>query len=156
MSRLQKHPVLILALGVVLGAGAMFFTPQTPVKAVSAHGNDKFSMCTVPAYGRQNESVFILDHLTGTLKAAQINFPNSNASQGVFQETPPRQISADFQLNAATPEPKYAIVSGNITNQPGGVVYVGELSSGQVVAYTVGRQGITPTAKFGFRVSVGG
>ncbi|MEQ9411007.1 MAG: hypothetical protein RIK87_25070 [Fuerstiella sp.] len=137
MNRLKTQPVVTLALGVVLGAALMTLKPQQPLKASSAHGNDKFSMCTVPVTIGESDAVFVLDHLTGVLRGGFLN-----VQTGGFSHTFLRNVALDFQVNPATPEPKYAIVSGPANlrtsggNQPAnGVLYIGELTSGAVIAY---------------------
>lgn len=161
MSKFRRHPILMLGLGIALGAAAMAFQPQEPLKASSASGNDKFSMCTVATSVRNTtpQAVVVLDHLTGTL---QVNMVGGNG----FPVGAVRQCAADFQLNAATPDPKYALVSGTSNNQSGGlasgIIYVGELSSGSVVAYAFSPPGgraaavLTPIGTFKFRQNVGG
>lgn len=168
MTALNRHPLLTLGLGILLGAGFMALKPQTPVKAASANSNDKFSMATVPvtAIG-DSEAVFILDHLTGILRGGVLN-----AQTGGFSHTYLRNVAADFQVNPATPEPKYSLVGGPINlrssggSQPAnGVLYVAELTSGAVVAYGFaqprGRGAAGPLELmridgFSFREAVGG
>lgn len=161
------HSLLMLGLGVAIGLGAMLVQRPEPLKAGNAHGNDKFSMCTVPISPRESEAVFVLDHLTGVLRGGWVN-----GQAGTFTHTYLRNVAADFNLNPATPEPKYAIVSGGANVQAGGrtqvangVIYVGELTSGTVVAYgfamPTGRGSAVPLelvriGGFSFREAVGG
>lgn len=126
--------------GVLLtaAAGSLFFTPVRQAQGQVAHGNDKFSMVTVPiSAGNENNAVFVLNHLTGVLRGAALN----NAT-GTFTHHYVHNVAADFQSAVATPEPKYAIVSSFATFQSSGnaqpangVIYIGELSSGAVIAY---------------------
>lgn len=135
----RRTPWLILALGITLGAGLMLLNPGQPLKASSANSNDKFSMTTVPVstVPFDTEAVFVLDHLTGVLSGSVLN-----SQTGGFSHIYRHNVAADFQLNPATPEPKYSLVGGAATmragggNQPAnGVVYVAELTSGGVIAY---------------------
>lgn len=148
----QRNPWLILALGITLGAGVIMLMPQEPIKAASANSNDKFSMTTVPVTTTimDTEAVFVLDHLTGVLSGSVLN-----AQSGGFTHIYRHNVAADFQLNPATPEPKYSLVGGPATMrasggaQPAnGVVYVAELTSGGVIAYGFvvprGRGGTAP------------
>ncbi|MCA9083253.1 MAG: hypothetical protein KDA81_04315 [Planctomycetaceae bacterium] len=168
MKKLYNHPVLMLVLGVILGAGTMLLTPQQKVAASAAAGNDKFSMCTVPvATIAETDAVFVLDHLTGILRGGYLN-----SGTGAFTHTYLRNVAADFQLNPSTPEPRYCIVAGPANlrsgggNQPAnGVLYIGELTSGAVIAYGFGRpQGRGSVAPmevvridgFAFREAAGG
>lgn len=168
MTALNRHPLLTLGLGILLGAGFMVMKPQTPVKAASANSNDKFSMATVPvtAIG-DSEAVFILDHLTGVLRGGVVS-----PQTGGFANTYLRNVAADFQVNPATPEPKYSMVGGPINlrssggSQPAtGVLYIAELTSGGVIAYGFaqprGRGSAVPMELvrldgFSFREAVGG
>ena len=138
MQKLSKSVIVLLAVGAVLGAGLMQMLRQDHVKAQVAHGNDKFSMATVPIAPGEGDAVFVLNHLTGVLRGAALN-----NSTGTFTHHYLRNVALDFQTALGTPEPKYAIVSssanlrGTGSMQPAnGVLYIGELSSGAVIAYT--------------------
>lgn len=169
MIKRHKTSLLMLALGVVLGAGAMMVVPQAPLKAASSNSNDKFSMTTVPVTTNliDTEAVFVLDHLTGVLRGGVLN-----QQTGGFATTYLHNVAADFQINPATPEPKYSIVGGPATmraaggNLPAsGVIYVAELTSGGVLAYgfaAPGRRGggaplpLVRLDGFSFREAIGG
>lgn len=111
-------------------------TAQAPV----ANGNDKFTMVTVLTQETGNqEAVFVLNHLTGLLVGGVIN-----DQTGKFAHRYVQNVALDFQ--AASREPKYAIVTGpaNLRASGGvapafGVIYVAELSSGAVIAYGMPR-----------------
>ncbi len=171
MKTLKSHPMLVLCLGMAIGAGAMLVQSPDPVKASTAQGNDKFTMCTVPVTaggrGGDTQAVFVIDHLTGVLRGGYLN-----PQTGKFSHTFLRNIAADFQVNPATPEPKYAFVSGPVQlrssggMQPAnGALYIGELTSGGIIAYgfaqPAGRGGPAPLEMFrldgfSFRESAGG
>lgn len=158
----------IFALGAMVGAATLAILPSNELKAVSANSNDKFSMATVTVSTgiEDTEAIFILDHLTGLLRGGFMN-PN-----GQFAYTYFYNVAGDFQINPATPEPKYCIVAGRSAlrsaggSQPAnGVVYVAELTSGNVIAYGFpaprGRGSAAPIPMirldgFGFREAVGG
>lgn len=155
---------VILCSGIAIGAVAMSLQSATDVKAASASGSDMFSMTTVPVDPLNNnltEAVFVLDHLNGTLRGGHLN-----SQTGKFAFTYVRNVAADFAVNAATPEPKYVIVGGPLNAQAktaSGVLYIGELSSGAVIAYTFapprGRGGanmaILPMDRLNFREAIG-
>ena len=132
-----RSSIMFAAGAFVMGAGA-YFWPQPHMKAAVAHGNDKFTMVTVPLVETgEIEAVFVLNHLTGVLTGSTIN-----TQTGKFGYSYLHNVAADFQTSAKTPEPKYAIVSGpaNLRSTGGvqpalGVIYIGELSSGGVIAY---------------------
>jgi len=168
MKSLKQYPVLMLTLGILLGAGFMVLKPQLPVKAAAANSNDKFSMATVPVSTvGDGEAIFVLDHLTGVLRGGLIS-----GQTGGFAYTFLRNVAAGFQLNPATPEPKYSMVGGPIqlrasggVQPANGVLYVAELTSGAVIAYGFavprGRGSAVPLELiridgFAFREAVGG
>ena len=168
MKSLKPSPALMLVIGFILGAAFMVLRPQQTIHAAAANSNDKFSMATVPVTTvGDGEAVFVLDHLTGVLRGGVIS-----SQTGGFAYTYLRNVAADFQVNPATPEPKYSMVGGPIQlrasggNQPAsGVLYVAELTSGAVVAYGFsvprGRGSAVPMELvrldgFAFREAVGG
>ena len=108
MKTLKKQPIATLALGVILGISFIALKPYQPVKASAANGNDKFSMCTCRVASGESEAVFVLDHLTGVLSGGFLNSQSNSFSHRYL-----RTVSQDFQLNPATPEPKYSMVSGD-------------------------------------------
>ena len=138
---MKKHilrSAVMFAAGAFVMGAAMTLWPQPAMKAAVANGNDKFTMVTVPLdETRELEAVFVLNHLTGVLTGAAI-YPQS----GKFGYSFLHNVAADFQASSKTPDPKYAIVTGPVSlrstggAQPAlGVIYVGELSSGGVIAY---------------------
>ena len=129
--------VLIFAGGLILGALMIQLRPQPELKAAVANGNDKFTMCTVPVAPGETEAVFVLNHLTGVLVGAALN-----NTTGRFSHHYLRTVAADFQTAGGNGEPRYAIVSSSSNlraagaSQPAnGVLYIGELTSGAVIAY---------------------
>lgn len=159
----------IFALGALVGAATLAILPSNELKAVSANSNDKFSMATVSVTTdfEDTEAIFILDHLTGLMRGGVLN------QTGQFSFTYFYNVAGDFQINPATPEPKYSIVAGRAAlrssgggNQPAnGVIYVAELTSGNVIAYGFpvprGRGASAPIPMvrldgFGFREAAGG
>lgn len=137
MKTLQKHPFVILAIGVILGTSFMVLKPHQPVKASAANGNDKFSMATCRVTLGESEAIFVLDHLTGVLRGGFLN-----SQSGSFSHQYIRTVALDFQINPATPEPKYSMVAGDAqlrtsggVQPANGLLYVAELTSGSVIAY---------------------
>ncbi len=129
---------MMFAAGAFVMGAATYFWPQPEIKASVANGNDKFTMVTVPLTETgEIEGVFVLNHLTGQLTGGAIY-----SQTGKFGYSFMHNVAADFQTSKKTPEPKYAIVSGtaNLQSSGGvqpafGVIYIGELSSGAVIAY---------------------
>ena len=133
---------MMFAAGVFVMGAAAYFWPQPEIKAAVANGNDKFTMVTVPlSEVGEVEAVFVLNHLTGVITGGAIY-----NQTGKFGYRFLHNVAADFQTSVKTPEPKYAIVSGtaNLRDTGGvqpayGVIYIGELSSGAVIAYGFAR-----------------
>ncbi|MCA9038480.1 MAG: hypothetical protein KDA91_25315 [Planctomycetaceae bacterium] len=152
---------------IVVGGAVVIFNSEQPLKATVAHGNDKFSMVTVPVAPGDPEAVFVLNHLTGVLRGAAFN-----NSTNTFTHHFIYNVAADFQGAIASPEPKFAIVSTQASLRSGagaqpanGVIYIGELTSGIVIAYGFpmprGRAAAVPGGlfrldAFQFTESVGG
>lgn len=134
----SSRSIVLMGIGALLSAVVLQALPQREIKASVALGNDKFSMCTVPIAPGEGDAVFVLNHLTGVLRGAALN-----NTTGTFTHHYLRNVAADFQSAAVTPDPKFAIVSstanlrGSGRVQPAnGVLYIGELSSGAVISYT--------------------
>ena len=64
--------LLGLAAGLVVGLNVAGIWPQVPLHAVATHGQDNFAICTAPM-DEDVEAVFVLDDVTGDLKAAALN-----------------------------------------------------------------------------------
>ncbi|HEX3727778.1 MAG TPA: hypothetical protein VHV08_16110 [Pirellulales bacterium] len=127
-----------VALGLVIGLNAAGLWPQVPLHAVATHGQENFAICTAPL-DLDIEGIFVLDDVTGELKGAAFNLQM-------------RRINTFFEYNIThdlaspnTKNPHYRIVSGvaNIRQNvaagtlANSVLYVAEVSSGQLVAYGI-------------------
>ena len=141
---MKKHilrSAMMFTAGALTMAAVAYLIPQNPVKAAMANGNDKFTMVTVQMNEAQAiEGVFVLNHLTGVLAGGVLNEQDST-----FDYKYLHNVAADFQTGA-TAEPKYAIVSAPANIRTGGgvqvaygLIYIAELSSGAVIAYTFPR-----------------
>jgi len=127
-------PAIMLAVGLAMGR----FWPETPLGAVATDSN---SVCMI-ATGAMDlgiEAVFVLDAITGELKAGVLSRRN-----GAFRAQYRRNITGDFEM----PEGKkmqFLLVTGNsdLIRPPtgarfgGAVVYVAEVNSGVIRAYGV-------------------
>lgn len=136
---MKKHilgTIVTFVAGGLAMAAVFCLLPSRPAQAPVASENDKFSMLTVPIQETGNiEAVFVLNHLTGVLVGTVIN-----EQTGKFSHRYLRNVAVDFKT--ASKDPKYAIVTGpvNLRGSGGslpayGVIYIGELSSGAVIAY---------------------
>jgi hypothetical protein len=130
--------VVGIAGGLVIGLNVAGIWPQIPLHAVATHGQGNFAICTAPM-DEDVEAVFILDDLTGDLKAAAFNVQMRR-----FNTFYDYNVLRDFPMEG-TRQPQFRIVSGvaNIRqNVAAGqmarsVIYVAEATSGQIVAYGV-------------------
>lgn len=127
-----------LVLGAVLGLNFAGVWPQVPVHAVSTDNQDNVAIATGPM-DDEVEAVVVLDSLTGDLKAAALSLQT-----GRFNSLFEYNVSKDFK---GSKNPKYAMVTGiaDLRRQAGQgnshparcVIYVAEVSSGQMGAYSV-------------------
>jgi len=130
-----------MGLGLVAGLCIAYCWPHETAQAVSTDRDDRFAVCTVETQTQfgQPEAVFVLDFLTGRLTGALLNQQSFTFTNFWY-----RPVAADFGLkpNAAA-KAKYCVIPGNayLTSGGGatmstGCVYVAELTSGKVVAYS--------------------
>ncbi|MFQ5730687.1 MAG: hypothetical protein ACE5KM_01910 [Planctomycetaceae bacterium] len=127
---------LWLGAGLIAGLCIAYFWPHEPVAAASNDRASKFGMMTT-SMGLDVEGVFVLDYLTGRLTGAVMN-----TRTGKFGVVYTRVVAADFGVNPKT-KPQYAFVggvaalSGRGATPANSVIYVGELTSGKVIAYAM-------------------
>jgi hypothetical protein len=131
-----------LAGGLLAGLAIAWMWPHELTYANTADRDSQFMMITVPV-GNAGvgildpiDAVFILDFLTGQLKGACLN-----RQTGTFTSSYARDLAKDFNV-PGNAEPHYTMASGyaQMPAQGGltmasGILYVGELRSGQMAAY---------------------
>lgn len=163
-SRLQSG--VWLGIGLVAGLMVARLWPEERLQAVATDRDERFAITTVAVdplggAGQNPEAVFVLDFLTGRLTGGILN-----AQNGVFVNSYVRDVAEDFKLDGAG-KPKFAIMSGvaNLPNMRGvqsaaGVLYIGELTTGKVIAYRIPyrtstkqlpTQTVEPFTQFSFR-----
>ena len=128
--------LLAMAVGVAIGLRTSSLVPEREVHAVATHGVENFAICTGPM-DDSVEAIFFLDFLTGDLKAAALNI-NTHTFTALYH----RNILNDLE-NAEVKNPRYLMVTGTADLRRGAsatqigqsVVYVAEITSGQVMAY---------------------
>ncbi len=140
-SRGNERRLIWMGLGLVVGLCVAYCWPHETAQAVSTDRDDRFAICTVETQTQvgQPEAIFVLDFLTGRLTGAMLN-QQSFAFTNVWF----RNVASDFQAGAkANAKAKYCIIPGNayLTSGDGvttstGCIYVGELTSGKVIAYS--------------------
>ncbi len=139
--RSGERRLVWMGLGLVAGLCIAYCWPHETAQAVATDRDDRFAVCTVETQTQfgQPEAVFVLDFLTGRLTGALLN-----QQSFAFTNFWYRSVAADFGLkpNAAA-KAKYCVIPGNayLTSGGGatmstGCVYVAELTSGKVVAYS--------------------
>lgn len=118
---------------------AEFVLPLPPAHAVATDRYENFAIATGPL-DSDVEAVFVLDFLTGDLKAAVLS-----AQLARFNAFYEKNILEDMGIDPAR-NPRYLMVTGvanlrrGLGNQarPGmSVVYIAELTSGKIAAYGV-------------------
>jgi hypothetical protein len=127
-----------LVLGLVIGLNAAGLWPQVPVHAVATQGNDNFVIATGPV-DEDVEAVFMLDTLTGDLRAAVISLQT-----GKFNSAFTYKVDKDL-LTPGAKNPRYLMVTGvanvrrnvQTPNRGRSIVYVTETTSGKMAAYAI-------------------
>jgi len=106
------------------------------VQAVATDREERFAICTVDTGYSAPEAVFVLDFLTGRLVGACLN-----QQSGTFTNFFLRNVAADFAADGNM-KPKFVLIpgradlnSGRGTTSSSGVLYIGELNTGKVLAY---------------------
>jgi hypothetical protein len=129
--------LLGIIIGAVVAANVAGLWPQIPVHATATHGQENFAIATGPI-GIDVEAVYILDYLTGELKAAVLNLQT-----GKFMSFFERNITKDLATGTGK-NPRYLMVTGMADMRKGGqgqlgssVVYIAEFTSGQIMAYAL-------------------
>ena len=133
---------LWLIVGLIAGIGLAYVWPRERAFASTSDRDNQFAMATCPVSGGvglasdQLEGIFVLDFLTGSLKGGALHRQTGKFTAFYF-----RDLAKDFKVNPQA-DPHYAFVTGaaQLNGSGGvtfasGVVYVGELTSGQIRAY---------------------
>ena len=135
----KVHPLVWMAIGLVAGVSIGGFCPHSPLHATATDRYETFAMAT-GFVDDGIEAIYFLDFLTGDLRAA------------VLSKQMPMQFNAFFQRNILTDlgvdpskNPRYLMVTGMSDVPRGGtqtrlsssVVYVAEITTGQVAAYAI-------------------
>jgi len=127
-----------LMVGLTVGLNVAGLWPQVPLHAVATHGQDNFAICTGPM-DEDVEAVFVLDSVTGDLKAAVFNVQlrrfNTLFEYNVIQDLPvPNTKNPQFRMVTGVTNMRQLVTAGQLARS---VVYVAEATTGQMVAYGV-------------------
>lgn len=137
--RLSKSGRMMwLGLGLAIGLAASVLAPHAPLHATATDRQENFCICT-GAVDEFTEAVYYLDFLTGDLKAAVLS-PITRKFQFLYETNILGPMGIDVTKN-----PKYLMVTGRIDSrkvagnvQPSlSVVYIAELTTGKMAAYTI-------------------
>jgi hypothetical protein len=127
-----------LGIGIVIGRVIGVVLPHAPLHAVATDRQDTFAIAT-GMVDDGIEAVYMLDFLTGDLRAAVLN-PNTRTFSSTFQ----RNLGPDLKVEQGK-NPRYLMVSGAVDLRGGAgggqfgnsALYVAELSSGNMGVYTL-------------------
>ena len=134
----QNHFVW-LAIGLVVGLVVGSFCPHAPLHATATDRVDNFAIAT-GAVDEGVEAIYFLDFLTGDLRAAVLSKQRPPQFNSFFH----RNIAADLEIDPGK-NPRFLMVTGLVNIRRGAsrmspssaVVYVAEITSGQVAAYAI-------------------
>jgi hypothetical protein len=140
MSRWIHYRWLVaVAIGVLGGLALSGLWPHTPLYALATDRTESYGIATGPL-DSEVEAVYFLDFLTGDLKAYVLG-QQPGTWTGFFRANVAADMRIDPQKN-----PKFMLVTGMVTIrraggtrlQPGNsVLYVAEITTGQVAAYAI-------------------
>ena len=139
MNGLIRHPGIVgIAIAVLAGLLLGHMWPSAPLHAVATDRHDTCIIATGPIEGGV-EGVYVLDVLTGTLKAGVIS-----RQTGKFNAYFEYNVLRDFGIVVPSAA-KFLLVTGAVDLVQGaqiaqpsqGVVYVAEANSGRIAAYAV-------------------
>ena len=137
-SNMTDHRLVWLSIGMLAGLAIASLWPHEPAHATTTDRSKNFAMVTCPlSIASSAEAIFVIDYLTGRLQGRVLN-----PQFGKFTHTYFRDLYGDFQLDVNGKEPQFAFVSAQAnlpsvgrTTMAAGAIYVGEMTTGQVIAY---------------------
>jgi hypothetical protein len=140
MAFLKKYRWLAAAgIGLATGFVISGLWPNTPIYAVATDRIESYGMATGPL-DSEIEAVYFLDFLTGQLTAVILG-----KQQGTWAGFFTANVSADMQIDPQK-NPKFLMTTGVVNVRRAGgtrlqpassVLYVAEVTSGQVAAYNI-------------------
>ncbi len=135
----KEHLLVGLGIGLVAGLALSGVWPHTPLHAVATDRSESIGIATGPL-DQDVEAVYLLDFLTGDLKAFVLG-KQPGVFSGYFATNVAKDLNVDPQRN-----PKFVMVTGVVglrrsggNRAPAGssVCYVAEITSGKLAAYAV-------------------
>ena len=140
LQRVQDQRGLWLGLGIAVGLCLAYAWPHEQAQAVGSDRAAQFGMATGQVQlADPIEAIWVLDHLTGSLKGAVLNRQSAKFTSFYY-----RNLPADFQLDPKK-QAQWSMVTGQCILPGQGalapaasMVYIGEMTSGKVNAYAFG------------------
>ena len=137
--KIRQNQLTWLAIGLVVGLLIGSLCPHTPLHATATDRFENFAIATGEVDDGV-EAIYFLDFLTGELRAAVL----SKQRQPQFNAFYTRNIAADLGVVPGS-NPRYLMVTGMAEIRRGAsrvspsnaVIYVAEITSGQVAAYGI-------------------
>jgi hypothetical protein len=135
----NRRSLIWLGLGLLLGVAVAGFWPHTPLHAVATDRAETFAIAT-GQLDEQVEAVYFLDFLTGDLRGMALGKMGGkfNAFFG------PQNVGADLGVDQSK-NPRYLLATGFADLRRGagagpspsrGVIYVAEITTGRIAAYS--------------------
>jgi len=137
--RFSNSPILVLVAGLVAGVILGGLCPHAPLHATATDRFENFAIAT--GYVDDGvEALYFLDFLTGNLRAAVLSKQIPTRFNAFFE----RNILGDLGIESPE-QARYLMVTGLADVRRGGsrlrpsssVVYVAEITTGQVAAYAI-------------------
>jgi hypothetical protein len=138
-SKMPNQSAVWLLTGLLAGVGLVVFLQGQPAQATATDHSDDFAIAT-GHLSSEIEAVYLLDFKTGYLQGTVMN-----RQTGKFQQFYKRELAQDFGL-AARQKPKFIMVTGAMQSAQSQVpinhvLYVAELNSGKLAAYSMPYRG---------------
>jgi len=137
--KIRRNQLAWLAIGLIVGLLIGSLCPHTPLHATATDRFENFAIATGEVDDGV-EAIYFLDFLTGELRAAVLSKQRPPKFNAFYQ----RNIAEDLGVIPGS-NPRYLMVTGQVNIRRGAarmspsssVVYVAEITSGQVAAYGI-------------------
>jgi hypothetical protein len=139
LSKLPNQSAVWLLTGLLAGIGLVVTLQGQPAQATATDHSEDFAIATGHLTA-EVEAVYLLDFKTGYLQGTVMN-----RQSGKFQNFYKRELAQDFGLTTRQ-KPKFIMVTGAMQSAlsqvpVNHVLYVAELNSGKMAAYTMPYRG---------------
>jgi hypothetical protein len=139
LSKVPNQSAIWLLTGLLVGIGLVVMLQGQPAQATATDHSDDFAIAT-GHLTVEMEGVYLLDFKTGFLQGTVMN-----RQTGKFQQFYKRELAQDFDLKGRQ-KPKFIMVTGAMQSAVSQVpinhvLYVAEINSGKLKAYTMPYRG---------------